>query len=137
MKGTAINYLTPKVQTYFIAAGSTIRQALEVFDYHKFSVVSVVDKKGRFVSTISEGDILRYIKNVANFDMVLAEAITIENVERYRPYKALGINSSFDEIVKLSLDQNYIPVVDDRNVYIGIIKRSSIINAIVNEEKGK
>ena len=81
MKGTAINYLTPKVQTYFIAAGSTIRQALEVFDYHKFSVVSVVDKKGRFVSTISEGDILRYIKNVANFDMVLAEAITIENVK--------------------------------------------------------
>ena len=134
MNGTAIDYLTPKVQTYFIAAGSTIRQALEVFDYHKFSVVSVIDSKGRFVSTISEGDILRYIKNVANFDMAKAESIKIEKVERYRPYKALGINSSFDEIVKLSLDQNYIPVVDDRNVYIGIIRRSSIINAVFKEE---
>lgn len=133
MKGTAIDYLTPKVQTYFIAAGSTIRQALEVFDYHKFSVVSVIDNKGRFVSTISEGDILRYIKNIADFDMAKAESIKIEKVERYRPYKSLGINSSFDEIVKLSLQQNFIPIVDDRNVYIGIIKRSSIINAVFKD----
>ena len=65
--------------------------------------------------------------------MAKAESIKIEKVERYRPYKSLGINSSFDEIVKLSLQQNFIPIVDDRNVYIGIIKRSSIINAVFKD----
>ena len=133
MNGTAIDYLTPKTQTYFIDAGSTIRQALEKFDYHKFSVVSVIDEEGKFVSTISEGDILRYIKNVANFDISKAESMTIEHIERYRPYKALKIDSSFEEIVKLSLQQNFIPIVDDRNVYIGIIKRSSIINTVFKD----
>ena len=39
------------------------------------------------------------------------------------------------EIVKLSLEQNFIPIVDDRNVFIGIIKRKTIIDMLVNIEE--
>ena len=62
--------LTPKSQTEFIEYDSTIRQALETFDFHKFSVVPLIDDEGKYVCTLSEGDILRYIKNEANFSLI-------------------------------------------------------------------
>ncbi len=125
-----IEYLTPKSETYYINNKTTIRQALEKFDYHKFSVISVIDDEGHFISTISEGDILRVIKNDYNFDMSMAIRKRIEFIPRYRPYQAIGINSCFDDVVKLSIEQNFIPIVDDRGIYMGIIKRSTILNEI-------
>lgn len=132
---TILDFLTPKSKTFYIEGDPTIRQTVEKFDAHKFSVVAIIDEDGRFISTISEGDILRYIKNIKNFNLMIAENVGISDVERYRPYKALSINTSLDEIIKLSLEQNFIPVVDDRNMYIGIIKRKTIIDYLLENKK--
>ena len=43
---------------------------LEKIDAHKFSVMPVVNEKGAYAGSLSEGDILRYIKNVAKFDLI-------------------------------------------------------------------
>jgi CBS domain-containing protein len=122
-----MEFLTPKDETYFIDADSTIRQALEKFDYHKFSVVPLVDAEGKYCGTVSEGDILRFIKRNCNFDVDLAEDIKVLDIEKYRPYKSLDITCTLDEVVKLSLEQNFIPMVDGRGMYIGIIKRKEIL----------
>lgn len=132
---TILDFLTPKSKTFYIEGDPTIRQVVEKFDAHKFSVVAILDENGRFISTISEGDILRYIKNIKNFNLMIAESVRISDVERYRPYKALSINTSLDEVIKLSLEQNFIPVVDDRNMYIGIIKRKTIIDYLLENNK--
>ena len=125
--------LTPKIQTDFIKSDSTIRQALEIFDFHKFNVVPLVDEEGKYVSTLSEGDILRYIKNEAKFDLEKAENEKIFNIEKYRSYEAITIDSSFDDILQLAINQNFVPIVDDRGMYIGIIKRKDIIEKYIKE----
>ena len=122
-----LEFLTPKTETSFLESDSTIRQALEKYDYHKFSVVPVIDKYGHFVCTISEGDILRFIKNNCHFDIKLAEETRIDSLEKYRPYQPLDINCSIEDVIRLSFDQNFIPMVDDRGMYIGIVKRKAII----------
>ena len=122
-----IQLLTPKKLTFYMDEDSTIRQALEKFDAHKFSVVPLVDKEGKYAGTLSEGDILRFIKNQSNFNIYLAENIEIKNIERYRPYRSIKIDALFSEVFALSLEQNFIPVVDDKDIYIGIIKRKEII----------
>lgn len=127
-----IIFLTPKINTHYISSNSTIRQTIEKFDVHKFSVVPLIDEDGRFVSTVSEGDILRFIKNKCDFDIKIAESEYIKNIEKYRSYKALPISTPLEEVIKMSLEQNFIPVVDDRGVYIGIIKRSTIIEYFFN-----
>lgn len=124
---STLELLTPKSMTFYLDSKATIRQALEKFDFHKFSVVSIIDKKGRFVSTISEGDILRYIKNECHFDIDMAESTTIDKVMRYRPYRAINISAPQEEVFSLSLSQNFVPVVDDRGIFIGIVTRSSIL----------
>lgn len=126
-------FLTPKSETLYLNQNSTVRQTLENFDIHKYSVVPLIDDNGFFVSTISEGDILRFIKNSCKFDISVAEKMKIKDIELYRPYKALPISTPMDEVVRLALEQNFIPIVDDRGVYIGIVKRKSIIDFLLSK----
>ena len=126
-------FLTPKSETLYLNQNSTVRQTLENFDIHKYSVVPLIDDDGFFVSTISEGDILRFIKNSCKFDISVAEKMKIKDLELYRPYKALPISTPMDEVVRLALEQNFIPIVDDRGVYIGIVKRKSIIDFLLSK----
>lgn len=127
-----LSYLTPKSATFFLDNNATVRQALEKFDIHKFSIVPLIDENGKFVSTISEGDLLRFIKSNCNFDIKMAENTRISAIEKYRPYKALKISTPKEEIIRLSLEQNFVPIIDDRGAYIGIIKRKTIIDHLFN-----
>jgi len=93
----------------------------------------MIDNDGKYAGTLSEGDLLRYIKNDCDFDITKGEDITIQQIERYRSYKALDINSSIEELIDLSMDQNFIPIVDDRSVFIGIVKRKTILSYFKSE----
>ena len=122
-----ISLLTPKKITYYLLDTSTIRQALEKFDAHKFSVVPLIDEDGHYVGTLSEGDILRFIKNQSNFNLKLAENMIVRDIDHYRPYQAVKVDALISEVFALSLEQNFIPVEDDKGVYIGIITRKEVI----------
>lgn len=123
--------LTPKMSTFHLDTKTTIRQALEKFDVHKFSVVPIIDDDGNYVTTISEGDILRYIKNSCDFNLEKAQNTLVMDIERYRTYKALSQTGTKEEMSELILSQNFIPVVDDRNKYIGIIKRKDVLRRLL------
>ena len=126
-----LRFLTPKDQTHFLNESSTIRQALEKFDYHKFTVVPLVDDEGHYVSTISQGDILSFIKNNSGFNLDMAEDTLISEIQIYRPYKALEITATARDAYELSLNQNFIPFIDGRGMYIGMIKRKDIISYLL------
>ena len=122
-----LDILTPKSQTQFLGEKTTIRQALEKFDYHKFTVIPLLSNDGEYITSISEGDILRYIKNKSNFDIVKANSKRVLTIDHYRPYKPIKIDASFDDVYEMILSQNFIPVIDDRNKFIGIIKRKDVL----------
>lgn len=122
-----ISLLTPKRVTFFINEDMTIRQVLEKLDVHRFSVVPILDEQGRYRGTLSEGDILRFIKNVSNFNVAIAENVLVKDIDHYRPYSFVRVDALISEVFALSLEQNFIPVVDDKDIYIGIIKRRDVI----------
>ena len=122
--------LTPKIQTLYLNSNSSLRQAIEKFDYHKFSVVPIIDDQGKFITTLSEGDLLRYMKKCGDFSLDESNKIQLLEIERHRPYKALDISTDYETIVELSLSQNFVPIVDDRGVYIGIIRRRHVIESL-------
>ena len=118
--------LTPKAMTYFLLDDMTVRQAMEKFDAHKFSVVPVLSQEGDYLTTISEGDILRFIKNECDFDMSKANSKPIMEIEHYRPYSPVRASAGFPDLFALAVSQNFVPVLDDRGKFIGIIKRKDI-----------
>ncbi len=131
------DFFTPKAETFYLEEDSTVRQAIEKLDRHKFSVVPIIDAQGRYVSTVSEGDILGYMKNVAHFDLNVAEHTPIMSIEKYRPYQELGLHEPIERILELSLEQNFIPLVDDQDSYIGILKRREIIEFLYKHGRKK
>ena len=56
-------FLTPKCEVAYIYEDETLRQALEKMEYHKYSAVPIISRTGRYIGTITEGDMLWGIKN--------------------------------------------------------------------------
>ena len=132
--------LTPKSSVTFILENSTVRQAIEKIIYHKFTVVPVLSANGEYVGTISEGDVLRYLVAKKGMDKAACESVLIKDIEKYRSYAPVKVDASFEEIYEASLIQNFIPIVDDRNVFIGLIRRKEVVSYIkkmVDECKGE
>ena len=122
--------LTPKSSVSFILDSFTVRQAVEKMLFHKFTVIPIINNEGEYVGTISEGDLLRFIVAQDGIDKEECESILIKDIDKYRSYKPVKVDASFDEIYEASLIQNFIPIVDDRNVFIGIIRRKEVVSYI-------
>ena len=100
---------------------------MEKMDYYKYSTIPLLDEDGKYIGTVSEGDLLRFAKNHAEFQIEKLEKASILDVPRYRDYRTLTMESSLSDLVNLSMEQNFIPMVDDRNVFMGIIRRRKIL----------
>ena len=122
--------LTPKSSVSFILDNFTVRQAVEKMLFHKFTVVPVLNSDGEYVGSISEGDLLAFIVAQDGIDKEECETILIKDIDKYRSYTAVKVDASFDEIYEASLIQNFIPIVDDRNVFIGLIRRKEVVSYI-------
>ena len=51
-------------------------------EYHKYSAVPIISRTGRYVGTLTEGDLLWGIKNQFNLDLKGAEKIPVTAVRR-------------------------------------------------------
>lgn len=121
-------FLTPKKDIVYENINSTMRQVLEKMEYHRYTAIPILDDKGRYVGTITEGDLLWKLKNSSNLDLKGTNKIKLSDVPRRMVNKAIHINSNIEDLLYTSVSQNFIPVVDDKEVFIGIIKRSDILS---------
>lgn len=121
-------FLTPKSQVVHEKITSTLRRAMERMEYHRYTAIPLVDDKGKYIGTLTEGDILWKIKNDPDINLKNTEKILIKDVPRHVQAKAVSINSNIENLIIAAKSQNFVPVVDDSNIFIGIIKRSDIIS---------
>ena len=121
-----MHFLTPKAEVDFITTDATVRQGLEKMRFHGFSVIPVTDKKGKYVGIVSEGDFLWALYNDGEPDLKRLEKTELKKIIR-KDWLAVDAAASIDEILSRAYNQNFVPVVDDRNMFIGIITRKAII----------
>lgn len=121
-------FLTPKSEVICEKVTATMRQALERMEYHGYSAIPILDEKGVYIGTLTEGDLLWKMKNTPELDFKDTNKVSIGDIPRHRENKPVHIDSDIEDLVTIAMNQNFVPVVDDNNVFIGIIKRSDIIN---------
>lgn len=127
-------FLIPKSHVEFIEDDFSIRQALEKLSHYHYTAVPIINSKGEYVGTITEGDLLWYIKDKCNLSYKDAEKINIMEVKRRHDNIAINSTKTVEELLDLAINQNFIPVVDDRNAFIGIVTRKSIIEFCIKEK---
>ena len=66
-----------------------------------------------------------------------AEKIPLRSIPIKRDVKSIKIYANMEDLIQISLGQNFVPVVDDMNHFIGIITRQSIINHFLTNIKEK
>lgn len=120
-------FLLPKAMCFFLNDDCTIRQALEKMEAAGLAALPILNRRGEYRGTITEGDLLWAMKNVCNLDMKQAEVHKIMEINRRRDYVPVRVTTSMHTLVDRASTQNFVPVVDDKDAFIGIVKRSSII----------
>ncbi len=123
-------FLTPKSEVAHIYEDFTMRQALEKMEYHRYSSIPLISKEGKYIGTITEGDLLWTLKNEYYLDLKKAQDVCVKNIKRRKDNKAESINANIEDLIVISMTQNFIPVVDDNDIFIGIIKRSDVIEYV-------
>ncbi|MCD8329270.1 MAG: CBS domain-containing protein, partial [Lachnospiraceae bacterium] len=99
----------------------------EKMENHRFTCIPVLGADGRYVGAITEGDLLWAIKNQYNLNLREAEKLPITDVRRKRDYMPVYVNETVEGMFNLAMSQNFVPVVDDRRMFIGIITRKDIL----------
>ena len=120
-------FLTPKKDVEFLYDDYSIRQALEKMEYHKYSAIPVLNRNGEYIGTLTEGDILWYLKSHHNLDLLNAEDINIMKINRKQDNKPVNAMTDIKNVYETAMNQNFIPVIDDSNHFIGIITRKKIM----------
>ena len=120
-------FLTPKAMCAFLYDDYTVRQALEKMESAGYAALPILNKHGEYRGTITEGDLLWALKNLCYMDMRQAEARRIMEITRRQDYIPVRVTTSMFDLVQRASAQNFVPVVDDKDTFIGIVTRSAII----------
>ena len=111
----------------FLYDDYTIRQALEKMEAANYAALPILNRRGEYRGTLTEGDLLWALKNMCYLDMRQAEARRIMEITRRKQFLPVRVTASMHDLVDRASNQNFVPVVDDKDAFIGLITRKSII----------
>ena len=126
-------FTRPKQDISYLYIDCTVRQALEKMHNSRYTAVPVLDRDGHYVGTVSEGDLLWFIVKGEGGE---PHTMAIESLEDFKladvdmdkfKNQPVSINSSIEDLIIRSMETNFVPITDDRGIFIGIVTRRSII----------
>ncbi len=125
------SFLVPKAEVAYLRDDMTLRQGLEKLRRSGFAAIPVIDREDRYVGVISVGDflwnILAYNQNLEDITLKNLEHMTVRDFLQSGKVKAACIDTAMENLLEQAKNQNFVPVIDDRSVFIGIVTRSDII----------
>lgn len=120
-------FLIPKSEVVHLNYKCTMRQALEKMEFHRYSAIPLINDEGKYVGTLTEGDLLWKLKNTPHLNFANTNHVRIEEIPLHVQNQAISINEEMEAIISKAMEQNFVPVVDDNGIFIGIIRRREII----------
>ena len=120
-------FLTPKAMCAFVRDDYTIRQALEKMESAGYAALPILSRSGEYKGTLTEGDLLWALKNMCHMDMRQAQTHRIMELARRKDNVPVRVTTSMHDLIERATHQNFVPVVDDKGAFIGIITRKAII----------
>ncbi|MEG1500423.1 MAG: CBS domain-containing protein [Clostridiales bacterium] len=120
-------FLLPKSETVYLKEIYTVRQALEKMQHNGYNALPILNEAGMYIGTITASDFLWFFKDEYDLQLNLASKISLMDVPRKYDNRAVSIDSCVENLLEAAMEQNFIPVIDDLGVFIGIVRRREII----------
>ena len=126
-----IMLLKPKTTVQYIFEDNTLRQGLEKMRAHSYTAIPVISQDGKYVGAVSEGDSLYYILAQRHTSLKAKEKHLVRDIMREGFNPAVRIDVTMDELLERAMRQNFVPVTDDFDTFIGIVTRQDIIRNFI------
>lgn len=120
-------FLKPKADLVYIYDHYTLRQALEKMKHHGYAAIPVIDRSGHYAGTLSEGDLLWAVLEYSAFDNKEREQHIVRDILKGRQNAPVNVNAAIEDLLLMAMNQNFIPVTDDRGLFIGIVTRRDVM----------
>ena len=134
------SFLLPKDEVAYLRDDMTLRQGLEKLKRSGFTAIPVIDVEDRYVGAVGEGDflwnILSHNQNLEDIKLKKLEHMTVRDFLQNGKVKAAPIDTAMENLLERAKSQNFVPVIDDRSVFIGIVTRGDIIKYFVDKSGG-
>ncbi|MGZ3416212.1 MAG: CBS domain-containing protein [Polyangiales bacterium] len=121
-------FLTPKAEVACVSTEATVRQAIEKMEAHQYTAVPLLNRDGTYAGTLTEGDLLYFMKQHPYVRFDDTEDYPLAAVTRRMQVDPIHVDAEIEELLSRAVQQNFVPVVDDREVFIGIVRRSAILS---------
>lgn len=119
--------LTPKEEVAHITESDNLGQVLDTMEKSGFTAVPLLSKQGKYIGTVTEGDLLWYFREKKECDIEELEEVSVTAVTRHRDNKAVNVHEKLENLFEKVSRQNFVPVVDDDKVFIGIVTRRDVL----------
>ena len=119
--------MIPKSEVCYAEEHWSLRQVAEKMIANDLTSIPILNQEGKYVGTISEGDLFRFIKLKANLNYKEAESTPISCLKHERAVEPIRFDAQMKDLVGLAGNQNFVPVLDAKGTFIGIITRKAII----------
>ena len=121
------SFLLPKERVAYLLSSVSMLEAAEQLEKHLYTAIPIIDPDGRYIGTLSEGDLLWKIKRTPGLSFATMDQVPLSAVEKRFRLESVQIDTSMEDMLNLAADQNFIPVVDENGFFLGIIRRRDII----------
>lgn len=119
-------FLTPKAEVDFVYNDERIADVLEKLDIHGYNAIPVISRKGKYLGSISAVDIVNHMRKHSNLAIDFISEIKVSEITRKKDNSPVYANAKMEALVTKALIESYVPVIDDKKIFIGIIKRRDI-----------
>ncbi len=119
--------LKPKSTVTFLRDHHTLQEGLNTLQTYHFTALPVIDKDGFYVGTVSEGDFLWRLTREFPYDTMLLQQVLVGELIRPTFNPAVTISTSMEELLQRTTEQNFVPVVDARGAFVGIVTRGDVL----------
>lgn len=120
-------FLTPKAMCAYVDADDTIREAMGRMEASGFTALPILDRAGGYCGVLTEGDLLWALKRLCVMDLRQTEQHGISEIQPRRKIQPVRVDTRVEDLLSVAAEQNFVPVVDDKGAFIGIVTRSSIL----------
>lgn len=123
----ALNFLKHKADVVFVYEDYSIKRAMDEFRESGYTALPILSREGLYIGTVTEGDFLRFLLHYDLIDMSETEQIELRDMPRRWNHRPIMVDARMEDLMQSAMEQNFVPMVDGRGGFMGIVTRRAIL----------
>lgn len=119
--------LKPKGMVAYIYGDLSAEEGLKEFIEHGYTAVPVIDREGMYIGVVSERDFLYRILDTKSVETINDDDLTVADLAGCSRFESVPIDADIETLFNRIIEQNFVPVVDSRGMFSGIVTRKDVL----------